>query len=176
MINRKQRIAQVALQLFGEKGFEHTSTQLIAKEAGVSEALIFKHFGSKEQLLDFVIRSGYKRIIESNRGFLEGRQPLDFIHSVIELPYKLVSEEPQFWKLQSRLGDNVTATKQHERFLQPMPALLVQAFKFLGYEHPQQETELLMLLIEALWKEEVNKTSEQTQGLRAFLKSKYKAQ
>lgn len=176
MTNRKQHIAQTALQLFGEKGFEHTPTQLIAKEAGVSEALIFKHFGSKEQLLDFIIKNGYKRIIEQNRGWFEGRAPLEFVHSVIELPYKLVREEPHFWKLQSRLADSVTAKKQHERFLQPVPGLLKKAFEQLGYEDPTKESSLLLLLVEALWKIEVNKDDNQVREMLDFIKSKYQPQ
>ena len=82
-VNRKQQIITTAQQLFAEKGYEHATTQLIARQAGVSEALIFKHHGSKEKLLDFVIKSGYKRIIQQNRGILLELDPLRLIHNVI---------------------------------------------------------------------------------------------
>jgi AcrR family transcriptional regulator len=176
MITRRQHIANVALQLFGEKGFDNTSTQLIAKAAGVSEALIFKHFGSKDQLLDFIIKSGYQRIIEHNRGGMLETDPLAFIHSVIELPYKLVQEEPYFWKLQYRLADYETATQQHERFMKPVPARLQAAFAQLGYPEPEKETDLLLLLIEALWKIEASKTDDQVRDMLDFIKKKYRAQ
>src|SRR6476660_8882287 len=104
-MNRKPHIALTALQLFAEKGFENTSTQLIAKEAEVSEALIFKYFGSKEKLLDYIIKSGYKRVIEQNRGRLLNNSPLELVYKIIDLPYEMVREEPYFWKLQSRLID-----------------------------------------------------------------------
>lgn len=178
MTNRKQHIAEVALQLFGEKGFENTSTQLIAKAAGVSEALIFKHFGSKDQLLEFVIRNGYKRIIEDNRGGLAEPDPLAFIYSVIELPFKLVQAEPHFWKLQYRLADSEMARQQHERFMKPVPALLRQAFQKLSYADPDKETELLLLLVEALWKQEATKTEDDahSSGMLDFIKGKYQPQ
>jgi AcrR family transcriptional regulator len=176
MITRRQHIANVALQLFGEKGYDNTSTQLIAKAAGVSEALIFKHFGSKDQLLDFIIKSGYQRIIEHNRGGLTETDPLAFIHSVIDLPYKMVLEEPHFWKLQYRLTDHETARQQHERFMRPLPALLQAAFGQLGYPEPDKETHLLLLLIEALWKIEANKTDEQVRDMLEFIKRKYAPQ
>ncbi|MGI4872054.1 MAG: TetR/AcrR family transcriptional regulator [Janthinobacterium lividum] len=176
MITRRQHIADVALQLFGDKGFDNTSTQQIAKAAGVSEALIFKHFGSKDQLLDFVIRSGYQRIIEHNRGGLTEPDPLTFIHSVIELPYKLVLEEPAFWKLQYRLADHPTAQQQHERFMRPVPGLLINAFQQLGYTEPDKETRLLLLLIEALWKIEANQTDEHVREMLDFIKRKYQMQ
>ncbi|QIX62662.1 TetR/AcrR family transcriptional regulator [Hymenobacter lutimineralis] len=176
MSTRKQHIAQVALQLFGEKGFENASTQLIAKAAGVSEALIFKHFGSKDQLLEFVVKNGYKRIIEDNRGGLNEPDPLTFIHSVIELPYKLVKEEPFFWKLQYRLADSDMARRQHERFMRPVPALLRQAFEKLGYAEPEKEAKLLLILVEALWKIEANKTDENVREMLDFIKQKYQVQ
>ena len=176
MITRRQHIADVALQLFGEKGFENTSTQQIAKAAAVSEALIFKHFGSKDQLLDFVIKSGYQRIIEHNRGGLAETDALIFIHSVIDLPYKLVLEEPYFWKLQYRLADHETAQQQHERFMRPLPARLQTAFQELGYAEPAKETRLLLLLIEALWKIEASKTDAHVREMLDFIKQKYAPQ
>jgi AcrR family transcriptional regulator len=47
----KSRILESALQLFSTKGFSATPTKAIAQAAGVSEGLIFHHFGSKLQLL-----------------------------------------------------------------------------------------------------------------------------
>jgi AcrR family transcriptional regulator len=47
----RTRILEAALQLFSTKGFSATSTKTIAQAAGVSEGLIFHHFGNKLQLL-----------------------------------------------------------------------------------------------------------------------------
>lgn len=47
---RKAKIIQSAATLFAKKGFSGTKTREIAQRAGVSEALIFKHFPSKEDL------------------------------------------------------------------------------------------------------------------------------
>ena len=44
-------ILQASLQLFSEKGYSNTSTKDIALSANVAEGTIFKHFGSKENLL-----------------------------------------------------------------------------------------------------------------------------
>lgn len=44
-------ILQTALRLFAERGISATSTRRIAKEAGVSEGLIFHHFPKKRDLL-----------------------------------------------------------------------------------------------------------------------------
>ncbi len=47
---RKASIIRSAAEIFGKKGFNGTKTREIAARAGVSEALIFKHFPSKEEL------------------------------------------------------------------------------------------------------------------------------
>ncbi len=47
---RKAAIAAAAMALFARKGFHGTTTKDLAKAAGVSEALIFSHFPSKEEL------------------------------------------------------------------------------------------------------------------------------
>ena len=47
---RKAKIIRAAGSLFAEKGFSGTKTREIAVRARVSEALIFKHFPSKEDL------------------------------------------------------------------------------------------------------------------------------
>jgi len=38
------------MRLFSEQGFDGTTTREIAEAAGVNEAIIFRHFGSKEEL------------------------------------------------------------------------------------------------------------------------------
>ncbi|MEE8124935.1 MAG: helix-turn-helix domain-containing protein, partial [Nitrospirales bacterium] len=48
--DRKASIIRSAAALFAEKGFSGTKTREIAARAGVSEALIFKHFPSKHEL------------------------------------------------------------------------------------------------------------------------------
>lgn len=50
-MNRKDLIINVAISLFAQKGFTETPTSAIAKEAGVSEGLIFHYFNSKKEIL-----------------------------------------------------------------------------------------------------------------------------
>lgn len=47
---RRGRILDAALRVFAERGFHGTTTRALAKEAGVSEALMFRHFPTKEDL------------------------------------------------------------------------------------------------------------------------------
>jgi len=58
--NRRLQIVAIASELFSQKGFRGTTTKEIADQAGVSEAIIFRHFATKDDLyraiLDFKVR------------------------------------------------------------------------------------------------------------------------
>ncbi len=47
---RRQQIVRVAMKLFSQRGFRGTTTKEIAQAAGVSEAMVFRHFATKEEL------------------------------------------------------------------------------------------------------------------------------
>jgi AcrR family transcriptional regulator len=47
---RREAIVQAVKGVFAEKGFDGTTTRELAKAANVSEALLYKHFPSKESL------------------------------------------------------------------------------------------------------------------------------
>lgn len=48
---KQERIIESTITLFAEKGYSNTSTAEISKMAGVAEGTIFKHYGTKENLL-----------------------------------------------------------------------------------------------------------------------------
>lgn len=52
---RRNQIIEVAIAHFANKGFKGATTRAIAKAAGVSEAIIFRHFATKEDLYDAII-------------------------------------------------------------------------------------------------------------------------
>ncbi len=54
----REKILSAALQLFSQRGYLGAATRQIAREAGVAEVTLFRHFGSKEKLFEEVIR-GY---------------------------------------------------------------------------------------------------------------------
>ena len=47
---RREAIIKAVRRVFAEKGFDGTTTRALADAAGVSEALLFKHFPNKEAL------------------------------------------------------------------------------------------------------------------------------
>lgn len=52
---RREQLINVAVDLFSRKGFNGTTTREIAAAAGVTEAIIFRHFETKEHLYTAII-------------------------------------------------------------------------------------------------------------------------
>ena len=53
--DRREQILEAATQLFARQGFQGTTTKQISEQTGVTEALIFRHFASKDDLYWAVI-------------------------------------------------------------------------------------------------------------------------
>jgi len=54
---RRRQIIEAAATLFSRRGFRGTTTREIAKAVGVSEAMLFKHFATKEDLYADIIEA-----------------------------------------------------------------------------------------------------------------------
>ncbi len=54
---RREQILQTAFDLFSKRGFSGTTTKDIARMSGVSEAMVFKHFSSKDELYGAILEA-----------------------------------------------------------------------------------------------------------------------
>jgi AcrR family transcriptional regulator len=52
---RRLQILRVAVSLFSQRGFVGTTTKEIAQAAGVSEAMVFRHFANKQELYSAIL-------------------------------------------------------------------------------------------------------------------------
>lgn len=52
---RREQILQTAVDLFSQRGFRGTTTKEIARVAGVSEAMVFRHFATKDALYGAIL-------------------------------------------------------------------------------------------------------------------------
>jgi AcrR family transcriptional regulator len=54
---RREQILNTAVSLFSQHGFSGTTTKKIAAAAGVSEAMVFRHFSTKDELYGAILHS-----------------------------------------------------------------------------------------------------------------------
>jgi TetR/AcrR family transcriptional regulator len=55
--DRRSQLVETALNVFAQKGFNGATTKEIAAAAGVTEAIIFRHFSTKQALYQAVLES-----------------------------------------------------------------------------------------------------------------------
>jgi AcrR family transcriptional regulator len=63
LTEKQKRIIQAAIETFAEKGFSASSTNEIAKKAGVAEGTIFRHYKTKKDLLIAIVTPVMSRLI-----------------------------------------------------------------------------------------------------------------
>ena len=68
---RRQQILELATELFARQGFRGTTTREIAQRVHVNEAIIFRHFPTKDDLYWAVIENQIQ--IRAGRGSLEAK-------------------------------------------------------------------------------------------------------
>ena len=56
----RQRLIKTALELFTTRGYHDTTTAQIAKKAGIAEGTIYRHFASKQQLVNELYRAAQR--------------------------------------------------------------------------------------------------------------------
>ena len=152
-MSKKQDILDAALRLFTENGVRATSTKSIAQEAETSEALIFKHFGSKDQLLEEIMKKAYQEAVHEAVSHLRGLSSKEYIAGMIELPITLTRSNPDFWRMQYKIMPlNPISSRYHDNFMRPCLVRLTACFTELNYPEPALEAELLLIHIDGIWK------------------------
>src|ERR1700739_4122619 len=69
---RREQLLDVGRRLFAERGFEGTSIEEIAAQAGVSKPVVYEHFGGKEGLYAVVVGRGVERLFAMATSLLGG--------------------------------------------------------------------------------------------------------
>src|SRR5882757_1996940 len=80
----RELVLDASRELFSSHGYSHTSTKRIAEQAGVAEALLFRHFGSKAQLFREAV---VEPLVEVLQGYADQWLAYDSPHEA-ELPVR----------------------------------------------------------------------------------------
>ena len=146
MTAKQESIINAALKLFATEGYASTSTSKVAKSAGVSEGLIFRHFNSKEGLLNAILEKSAEAARVMMANVVISSEPNDVIRKLLELPYNIRKEEYEMWRLTYALK---WQTDSYDTSIyDPLRLAVNNAFSKLGYNDPEAETEIIMMLMD----------------------------
>lgn len=88
--DRKDSIARAALPLFARKGLHGVTTRELADACGVSEALIFRHFPTKEAMFNEMLHQ-YADVMESGDAAI-ARLPAPSTAGLVAVVYRFVRQ------------------------------------------------------------------------------------
>lgn len=171
MTKKQEDIFHAALELFSSEGVDATSTSKIAKHAGVSEGLIFRHFKNKEGLLQAILDEGLKKGEEYFAVISSETNPHERILKAVQLPFCISSQEYPFWRLFYTL--KWQRCDIETKGMLDFRASLTDAFTQLKYEHPEAEARLVEAIIDGIATEILIKNLDPEPLLQCVL-DKYK--
>jgi AcrR family transcriptional regulator len=149
------RILAAAQRLFAERGFDHTSTALIAAEARVPQGLIFYHFKTKMELLLAVIREDQATLLD---GLLPGLAPEGGLHQAVAGLWRHLSAvlgEPSpvrkiiIQEVAAHPEIRQRALELHEQMTAIIAGYLAQASQHPGDPRPEHDAAAHLLTIAA---------------------------
>ncbi len=171
MTEKKRKILESAIALFIEHGYHGASTAKVAKKAGVSEGLIFRHFTNKEGLLDAILKEGQDRIRYEIEAMTAETDPKKRIRLAIESPFTHEEQYYQFWRLQIKIQWELN--KFYSEVIEIYGQLLTEAFAQLAYDNPALEAQHLLYTIVSVSEFSISNRLDNPDEFKAFLLSKY---
>src|SRR5580658_7465981 len=102
--DRRRQLIEIAIDLFSKKGFGGTTTREIAAAAGVTEAIIFRHFATKQDLYTAILdykgsTSGIDQWFAEAQVFMDASDDEGLFRLIITKILELHRTEPRFERL-----------------------------------------------------------------------------
>src|SRR3954466_9359026 len=98
--DRRLQLVETALELFARQGFEGTTTKEIATAAGVTEAVIFRHFPNKQALYTAVLQykhesSGFEEWLQETQACMDRNDDEGLFRSIASKILRSYRQDPR---------------------------------------------------------------------------------
>ena len=135
---RRATILAVAKVLFSDKGYHGVSVDEIARRLGVSPAILYRHFASKEALYEEVLnqiackRESYVEVVVNSDGSFD-----DVLRGITHIYIASVSRDPDYLRmeLQSALEGGDATRQFFENRWRPFTDLIEYSLKELAAQN-----------------------------------------
>jgi AcrR family transcriptional regulator len=98
--DRRTQILAAAMDVFSERGFHGARTRDLAERAGVSEALIFRHFPTKEDVIRAILELvGLEERIEAMEAQFEPLPPREALQRIAEVTLTALRDDPRVFRV-----------------------------------------------------------------------------
>ncbi len=129
---RRKHVLRSAIAAFGKSNYRATRMSDIAAEAGVSEAMLYKHFESKKVMFLSILENVSRRTATTiEKGFEEEPDALKLLRRLLITYYNQIQEHPNLLKLHfqavSEIDDDEIGARikdDHEVYVQSIKELI----------------------------------------------------
>jgi len=122
---RRTAILDAALSAFSQRGYHPTSLDDVAGEAGVSKALIYEHFASKQELYGDLIARNARELTQRVAGALSGVEVESGVKRLatgLEAFFAFVEERRDAWRMLFRDASDPETSAVLDRMVQQVTA------------------------------------------------------
>ena len=116
------RLAQAALELYGERGFDQTTAAEIANRAGLTERTFFRHFADKREVLFAGSAELQKLLVDATASAPTSAAPIDAVTAALMAAGDVFNDERRSYARERRAVIAANA-ELHERELIKMASL-----------------------------------------------------
>ncbi len=131
------RLAQSALELYAERGFENTTVAEIAARAGLTERTFFRHFADKREVLFWGAAALQDLLVSVVETAPESASPIDAVTSALEASGSVFDERRDYSRQRQRVIDANAELRERELIkLASLASALADALRRRGVADP----------------------------------------
>jgi AcrR family transcriptional regulator len=122
---RRTEILDAALSAFSRKGYHAASLDDIAGEAGISKALIYEHFASKQELYGDLIARNARELTQRVAGALGGMEVesgMERLAAGLDAFFAFVEERRDAWRMLFREAADMETAEVRDRMVDQVTA------------------------------------------------------
>ena len=149
-----QRIVAAGMKLFAKRGYLSVAVKDIAREAGISQGLMYNYFKSKEKLLSYIIDEMINDMAELLKSAHAADSPAERLKLLIQMPFQSLREKKEFWEMVlpilSQQAVNVKVKKQLKELFQSAIVQMEEIFRALKVPKARMEAYKLGAILDGV--------------------------
>lgn len=125
--DRRRQLIEVAIDLFSQNGFAGTTTKEIAAAAGVTEAIIFRHFATKQDLYKAILdykcgQSSIENWMDEAQALMDAEDDTGLFRFLVEKMVSFARDDTKFSRLlaHAALEGHELAIMHHNQLAMPI--------------------------------------------------------
>lgn len=135
---RKKQILDSALSLFVDKGYKGTTTQEIARSAGISEVTLFRNFDSKKDIFMEGVVPVLLETLEENLAIGDNELPEQALERFLVSRLKIISDKRKIVKL-ILMENQVNKDLEDIDYIQDISDLIKNGISKMGFNKSKED-------------------------------------